>query len=479
MSGPSHRTLLLPGMYVRLADVWNQVIGPGDNEADRGVSDTSASERAADSPSPWLGSLIFVSLLVMLNLPIFFTTITGMDLYGLFTFEPFSAPPWPLALSTLLSSSMAFAGLTCYRWLWRRQEWFTGGRWGPFARGAVLSGVPVALAYAPSIVLTSHGGKPGLIAVAGLMAGSLCVTHALKDAGAKLDPTLARYLFIGAIASILVFLLLSIGGMLVLYTTEQLPASGNLLWDWEYEWADLGYPREEFNQRQRDALVGFTLTGSGFMIIVLGGSMLGAILGRTRRNAAGAPLDQVERPGAPEWAAAAMEQLGQDSASASMDAAYAASFSGYEVPLRREQYDLLVGREEALLSEADLLIDKVSGRVLKRTQGGWRRIHFRAGEAAESRRSGPFLLLCIYASHPGKRFTNRELRNLLQNDLPDRHSLNVTDFFNQLRKKRPALPVARDGDTTYLPESLKVCLLTNQRASAVASTSSSAERSTA
>ena len=134
---------------------------------------------------------------------------------------------------------------------------------------------------------------------------------------------------------------------------------------------------------------------------------------------------------------------------------------------------------QSLLSEVDLLIDKVSGRVLKRTQSGWCKIHFRTGETAESRRSGPFLLLCIYASHPGKRFTNRELRNLLQNDLQDRHSLNVTDFFNQLRKKRPSLPVARDGDTTYLPESLKVCLLTNQRASAVASTSSSAGPSTA
>ena len=192
MSGPMHWTPLLSRRHLRLADIWNQVIGPGDNEARRGVSDTSASDRAVDSPAPWLGGLMFVSLLVMLNLPLFFTAITGMDLYGLFTLEPIAAPPWPLALSTVLSSSMAFAGLTCYRWLWRRQEWFTGGRWGPFTRGVVLSSVPVALAYAPSVVLTSHGGKPGLIAVAGLMAGSLCVTHALRDAGAKLDPTLAR-----------------------------------------------------------------------------------------------------------------------------------------------------------------------------------------------------------------------------------------------------------------------------------------------
>ena len=136
------------------------------------------------------------------------------------------------------------------------------------------------------------------------MAGSLCVTHALRDSEARLDPTLARYWFIGGVAEILVFLALSIGGMLVLYSAEQLPASGNLLWNYEYEWSDLGYPREEFHQRQRDAVVGFTLAGSGFMIIVLGGSMLGA-----RWTRADAPSTYVKRPEAPEWAAAALDQL--------------------------------------------------------------------------------------------------------------------------------------------------------------------------
>ena len=120
------------------------------------------------------------------------------------------------------------------------------------------------------------------------------------------------------------------------------------------------------------------------------------------------------------------------------------------------------------MPEADLIVDKVNGTMLKGTQAGWDRIHFRAGDTYESRRSGPFLLLCIYASHPGKRFTNAELRSLLQEDLPDRPALNVTDFFNQLRKKRPSLPVARDGDSTYLSESFKVCLLANSSLKTVA-----------
>ena len=136
--------------------------------------------------------------------------------------------------------------------------------------------------------------------------------------------------------------------------------------------------------------------------------------------------------------------------------------AGGEVALSRKQYELLAGNKEALLSEADLLIDKVSGMVLRQTQVGWERIEFRAGKTQESRRSGPFLLHCIYANSPGKRFTNTELQDLLREALPDRLSLNVTDFFNQLRDKRPSLPVSRDRRGTCLPQTFKVCILTNQ-----------------
>ena len=41
---------------------------------------------------------------------------------------------------------------------------------------------------------------------------------------------------------------------------------------------------------------------------------------------------------------------------------------------------------------------KVSGIVLRQTQHGWERIEFRADRTQESRRSGPFLLLCISAT---------------------------------------------------------------------------------
>ena len=174
---------------------------PNSVDADRGEALRESPADTQDTAG--LGGLLFVSLLVMPNLYLFYCLNTGMDLYGFFTLEPVSAHPLPLVLSTLLSSGMAVAGYGFYRWLWRRQAWFTGGGWGPFSRGAVLMCAPVLLTYAPMIVLAHNGDKPSLIAVPGLMAAALCITHALRDPEMQLDPTLARHMFIGAIAWIL------------------------------------------------------------------------------------------------------------------------------------------------------------------------------------------------------------------------------------------------------------------------------------
>ena len=409
-----------------------------------------------------LGVLLFVSLLVMPNLYLFYSLNTGMDLYGFFTLEPVSAHPLPLVLSTLLSSGMAVAGYGFYRWLWRRQAWFTGGGWGPFSRGAVLICAPVLLTYAPMIVLAHNGDKPSLIAIPGLMAGALSFTHALRDPEMELDPSLARYMFIGAIAWILVALILTIGAMFTLYVVEKAPPSGNLVWTWEYEWADLGYPPEEYQQHRRSALVGFVLTGSGFMIVVVGGSMLGAILRWTRPppyDAPHSPPHSQRYLDAPEWVARVALQLESIRPSDLEDVDYVAVLSGYEIRITRRQYERLVSDKDDLLQDFSLLVDRVAGDVFLRTGGTWTRLDFRIRDTSTRIRSGPFSLLSVYARHPGRRFTTGELRAMVSSDLTDRLSVNVGDFISQLRRRRPRLPVEHDHDTSFLPDSVRVCLL--------------------
>ena len=405
--------------------------------------------------------LLFVCLLVMPNLYLFYCLNTGMDLYGFFTLAPTSAHPLPLVLSTLLSSGMAVAGYGFYRWLLRRQAWFTGGGWGPFTRGAVFMCAPVLLAYAPMIVLAHNGDKPSLIGIPGMMAGSLCVTHALRDPEMKLDPSLARYLFIAAFAWILVALILTIGAMFMLYVTEKAPPSGNLIWTWDYEWADLGYPAEEYQQHRRSALVGFVLTGSGFLIVVVGGSMLGAILRWTRepQYAPRSPPSQ-RYLDAPAWVARValqIESVGRPSDPE--EVYYVAVIGGHEIRITRRQYERLVADKDHLLQDFGLLVDRVAGSAFLRTGGTWTSLDFRIHDTSIGIRSGPFSLLCIYARHPGRRFTTGELRAIVSQDLTDRSSVNVGDFISQLRRRRPRLPVEQDNNVSFLPDSVRVCLI--------------------
>ena len=411
---------------------------------------------------------MLVSLLFMLNAHLFFTLNTGMDLYGFYTLDRVSAYPMPAVLSTLLNVALAVAAYLFYRWLYRRQAWFTGGWWGPFTRGAVLSAAPVILAYAPSIVLTSVGGKPTLIAVAGLISGSLLVTHALTDSEARLDPTLARYLFIGSVAAILVFLALSIAAMIVLYSVEWPTPTDNFLWKWDFEWSDMGYPREEFQQRQREALVGFTITGAGFMTVALGGSMLGAALRRTREpeSVGPRPPPNDQRHAAPSWVTQVVRRLEYLGPLPPGKSGYLAVLDGHEISITKDHYLALTADKDDFLREVDLLIDKSFGSVLLRDGRNWQNLHFRAGSTAAARRTGPFTLLCIYARYPGKKFSIGQLRTMLDTELPNHFSMNVGDFINQLLAKKPALPIHKDHGTSHLSGAIKTCLLQRRPISA-------------
>ncbi len=444
---------------------------PMRDDAWRAGGDNLAPTPVTDWPQPWLGRLLLVSLLVMLNLPMTFTLITRTDPYGFFTLKSVAAYPLPLVLSTGLSSALALVGYVCYRWLQGRQWWFTGGHWSPLTRGAVLCAPPVLLAYLPIIVLSSHGWKPTHLALGAVIAGALTVIHALRDSEMSLDPAQARYWFICALGSILVFLVLCIGAMVVLYKVEQFPASGNMLWTWEYRWPELGYPPEEYDTWHRDGLLAFTAIGVAFMIAALGGSMLGSILKWTRSAEGGGiarrtPATRQQNPDAPPWVARIARQIEALGPSTGNEAEYVAVFNGYEIEITGGQYQRLVGGKYDLLHDVDLLVDKAAGNVFLRTDGTWAKLDFRVRDKASAIRSGPFSLLCIYARSPGRRFANGELRTLLDRELDNHAELNVRDFVFQLQRRTPRLPVGRDATGSFLDETANVCFLDLRQSSA-------------
>ena len=369
----------------------------------------------------------------MLNLPALLTGATGMDQYGFFTFEPLASRPWPLALSLALSTALAGAGYAAYRLLRLKRNWFAGNRYEAYQRSAVLFGVPVAVAFLPSFFLTGYGNKPLVLGVAGIMAASLCLTAALSDPKTRLDAGMARTLFVVGVAMMLFLVALAVSGMLVMYFVEHSPSSGNFFWSWEFAWSDLGYPAEEFSQRYRNGLLAFGIAGTLYMTVALGGSMLGAAL---------------------RWAKPGGErETGMEQSAAQDSAAFVAVQNGEEAVISRSRYEDMLANKEYLLTDTILLVDKASGTAFANANGQWKRIPFRG------QRRGPFQLLCIYARYPGRRFTPGELTVLLEAEMEDRDGFNISDITAQLLKRAPLIPVFRDDDGSYIPETVNVCFL--------------------
>ena len=368
----------------------------------------------------------------MLNLPAVLTATTGMDQYGFFTLEPVATRPWPMALSLALGTLSAGAGYLAYLLL-RKRAWFANSRYEAYHRNAVIFGVPVAVAFLPAFFLTGYDNKPVVLGVAGIMAASLCITAALNDPKTRLDAGMARILFVVGAAIILLLTALSVSGMLVMYLIEHSPSGGNFFWTWEFAWSDLGYPAEEFSQRHRNGLLAYGIAGTCYMAVALGGSMLGAALRWTGPGEEGeADTEQTTSP---------------DSS------AFVSVLNGEESVISRSQYEDMLANKDDLLTDTDLLVDKASGTAFAKAGSQWKKIPFRG------RRKGPFLLLCVYARHPGTPFTAGELETMLEADLPGREGFNVSDIFAQLYKRAPLVPVRRDDNGSYIPETVKVCFL--------------------
>ena len=349
------------------------------------------------------------------------------------------------------------AGYAVYWLLQQKQTWYTGNRYGAFHRSALLFGVSVGVAFAPLFFLTGYNDKPTALAVFGILATSLCITAALNDRDTLLDPAMARLWFVAGIAFILVFLILCVAAMLVMYLVEQSPSTGNFFWAWKFAWSDLGYPAEEFHQRHRNGLLAYTLAGSCYMTVAIGGSLLGGIMGWAK------PVSkQGNGPGAAEGVPNGQpgtlpDSLDEEQRPPQDHPEILVALNGEETVISRNQYESMLSEKDRLLSNARLLVDKASGTAFAKTGDRWKKITFRG------RRKGPFLLLCVYARHPGRRFTTGELEFLLKSDLPDRDAFNVSDFFAQLQKRNPLIPVQRDDHGTYIPPTARVCFFDHWR----------------
>ena len=369
-----------------------------DHQSERGYrgsrldgSDSPVPGRVIYRHQPWLGRLLLLSLLVMLNMPVFFILTTGMDQYSFFAMGPLAAEPIPLLLQVFLNVLLSLVAYTTYRYICQRRSSLFPTEWGIFRQTGLAVGIPIALALLPSFLMCNTGGKAYYVIVGVLVTGSICITGSLGDSSVKLNPRLARLWFGMAIASVLVLLALASAWVMFFYFIEQIPATSNFGWQLDYRWSDLGYGPEEFPARQRDGLLVFGITGMGYMVLVLGGIMLTSILTRARLAGLAPPYMDPD-----SWGAQVLERLEEEAPHNGEERPYLAVFSGLETSISARQYERLVnGKASEILREADMVVDSISGNVSVRADGSWVNVDFRMGDTRSGGRSGPSLC-CVY-----------------------------------------------------------------------------------
>ena len=262
------------------------------------AADSFASNPLIHQPPPWLGKLLLVSLLVMLNTHVFITMTTGVDQYSLFTTDLLARQPYPIAITLACSLAfclnvlLAFVGHAIYRFIWRPETALIKAKWSPFTQNAVAVAIPVFLAMAPSFLFGYTTVKPYYIVAGVLITVALGIIGALRNPGVKLDPDVARLWYGTAVVGILVLMALALIAMLYFHSIEQVPPTSNLIRRWDHKWEnddfqvlnpEFRYWLKGFPQRQRDGALMFGITSIVYMVTVLGGAVLFSISYSTRR----------------------------------------------------------------------------------------------------------------------------------------------------------------------------------------------------
>ena len=237
---------------------------------------------STNQPPRWVGLLLLLSLLVMLNTHLFITLAAGTDQYGIYGGQPYPSvlaqKPYTALVSLGFSVLCAFLAYGVYRFIWWR---FTTprtaapdghSRRNPFQQNAIAMAISVSIAMAPSIVLAYTALKPYFIIVGALIA-VLCIVGALKDPEVELDPGTRGYWFNVAVAATFVMMALAVVVTFYFQYVEPVVPGHNMLWELNWQPDSM----EEFKSDVREGMFLFGLVSIAYMVVVLGGVLLATL----------------------------------------------------------------------------------------------------------------------------------------------------------------------------------------------------------
>ena len=426
-------------------------------------------------PPAWLGWLLLISLLVMLNTHLFITAACGVDQYSLFAADisvsqPYPAnwaqSPYPVLLTLLFNVVLAFLAYGVYRLIW----WYFASprsipseNWvrNPFKQNAIALAIPVFIAMVPSAVLGYTDLKAYFIIVGALIVIVLCIVSLLKDPDVNVDPSTRGYWFNVAVVAIFVMMALSVVVNLYYQFAPLVPPTSNILWQLEWNL----YPVDEFAGRARPAMLVFGMVSLAYMVAIPGGMLLATLhpprIGQQSPDPAPEPEENpLQGPNitiiiVEEWARGVLRRLSDEVLGGERDPSYLVVLAGNENRISDVEYERLVDETRGLLGEVDLLVDRASGTVKNRIDGVLQRLPLQPTDTNYT-----FHTLCLYSRKPpGQPVTSREIATYLENETGRPPPANISAIVSSLRERRiPVISNPADR-VTYLHEETKTCFI--------------------
>ena len=227
--------------------------------------------RRSNSPR----DLLFLSLFVLLSAPLMQMHGTRMDSYGFYSLKGLESTPIPFAMALGVNLLIALAAGLIFDFLHRRLYASFSGN--PYLQAAIVAFSPIVFVYAFGVVFGNNVGFwIYLLEVLAVLGGVLMALLLLQDERVKVSDRVKWLSIQLTIAIALVLTVMALMGLMVVYWDPSLQSvpDHNLMRSWENDFAALGYPASEFDDRARAGVVWAVLTALIYLVSIVGGSLL-------------------------------------------------------------------------------------------------------------------------------------------------------------------------------------------------------------
>ena len=233
----------------------------------------------ADQENP-LREFFWVSLFLLLGTPLLQFAPLGMDHYNLYLAQDFYAPLMPCVVALMINLALTSGAGVLYHLLWHWQYRSGGQSGSPVRKAAAVVLPPAALVYGVVLVITNLSITVQLSVIIPVFSVVMVVLLVLRDPRVVLANRDRRLMNQAAFAVGFFSTLVGMGVIVALYVSPDYPEvlpDHNLIGQWEIDFEELGFSREEALDRVN---LGYVLHGvvvTVYMFLVVAGRLLVSI----------------------------------------------------------------------------------------------------------------------------------------------------------------------------------------------------------